>query len=328
MFGMRRKIVVLLLLLISTSPVGSVPLDSVGVKTIKGKKYIEHKVAEHEGWYGIARKYGIPYSDIRVANKDAGDTIHSGQVILVPMDKGKPTDPRNQKNYTQKTDQAKAIEKQRVFHKVKQKETLYSIGQKYKVTKEELKKWNKGISTKLVAGDSIVVGFKKAKSNQATVKPGNPALVRSAEEKKKIKEDSLKKSDAKVKEVTTVKVNPVIEKSPLKQEIPDTSSTGLKSDFAPNRKEMIEQGVGTWIDDENINPNKYFALHRIAPTGTIVKLTNRMNKRTVYVKVVGKLPDTGENENIIIKVSKASAEKLGVLDQRFQCDLSYGISAR
>ena len=91
---------------------------------------------------------------------------------------------------------------------------------------------------------------------------------------------------------------------------------------------MMEQGVATWIDDENINPNKYFALHRGAPVGTIMKVTNRMNKRTVFVKVVGKLPDTGDNDNIILKISKASAEKLGVRDQRFQCDLSYGVTMK
>jgi hypothetical protein len=46
----------------------------------------------------------------------------------------------------------------------------------------------------------------------------------------------------------------------------------------------------------------------------------------IYVKVVGRLPDTGENEGILIKVSKAGADKLGVIDERFQAQLVYGVS--
>lgn len=51
-----------------------------------------------------------------------------------------------------------------------------------------------------------------------------------------------------------------------------------------------------------------------------------MNSRAVYVKVVGKLPSTGDNDGVLIKISKAGAEKLGVLDERFQAELLYGIS--
>ena len=63
------------------------PVDSVGVKWVSGKKFIEYKVEEHEGWYGIARQYGISYNELRAANKDSGDQLSIGQVILVPVAK-------------------------------------------------------------------------------------------------------------------------------------------------------------------------------------------------------------------------------------------------
>ena len=325
---MLKRIGGILFLLITTNLVCAALVDSLGVKTVKGKKYIEHRVAEHEGWYGIARKYGIPYSDIRVANKEVGDTIHSGQAILVPMDIGKATDPRNLKNYIHKTDSVVSIQKKPLYHKVKQKETLYSIAKKYKVSSESIKKWNPLMAGKLAAGDSIVVGYKIGKKNQGQVQTKPLAEKKAVDKKSNAKEVSLEKNESKEKELKAEPAPVGVNKNAIKKEVVDTTATAIKPDFASNRKEMIEQGVATWIDDENINPNKYFALHRIAPTGTIVKLTNRMNKRTVFVKVVGKLPDTGENENIIIKVSKASAEKLGVRDQRFQCDLSYGVTEK
>ena len=92
-----------------------------------------------------------------------------------------------------------------------------------------------------------------------------------------------------------------------------------------SRKEITESGIASWIRDDDINPNKYYALHRTAPIGTIIRVTNKMNNKYVFVKVVGTLPDTGDNNDLVIKISKASAEKLGVHDSRFQSELSYGI---
>ena len=89
--------------------------------------------------------------------------------------------------------------------------------------------------------------------------------------------------------------------------------------------QVTETGVATWIQEGQVNPDKYYALHRTAPIGTIIKVTNRMNNQFVYVKVVGSLPDTGENENIIIKVSQAVSSKLNALDPLFQVELSYGM---
>ncbi|MGI8892798.1 MAG: peptidoglycan-binding protein, partial [Bacteroidia bacterium] len=86
-----------------------------------------------------------------------------------------------------------------------------------------------------------------------------------------------------------------------------------------------EKGSASWIDDNDINPSKFYALHRSAPTGTIIKVTNRMNNKTVFVKVVGVLPNTGDNSNITIKLSKAAASKLDVIDARFQAELNYTI---
>jgi len=52
-------------------------------------------------------------------------------------------------------------------------------------------------------------------------------------------------------------------------------------------------------------------------------ITNPMNNKSVAVKVVGKLPDTSENENVMIKISASAAKKLGVLDSRFLAEISY-----
>ncbi|MBK7855996.1 MAG: peptidoglycan-binding protein, partial [Bacteroidetes bacterium] len=74
-------------------------------------------------------------------------------------------------------------------------------------------------------------------------------------------------------------------------------------------REYNETGMAAWIKDGSLNQNKYYALHRTAPLGTIVKVNNRMNGEYVFVKVVGQLPDSGDNEKQIIKISEAAAKK-------------------
>ena len=89
--------------------------------------------------------------------------------------------------------------------------------------------------------------------------------------------------------------------------------------------EKDEHGVGTWIDDENLDPNKKLVLHRTAPIGTVIKITNIMTNRTTFAKVVGRFTDNEQTKDVIIVMTKNVAQALGALDKRFQVNLSYGV---
>jgi hypothetical protein len=102
-------------------------------------------------------------------------------------------------------------------------------------------------------------------------------------------------------------------------------TTVKKGNGSKSMVQVSETGVATFIQDGIQSGNKYFGLHRTAPIGTIVKVTNRMNNASVYVKIVGVLPDTGDNDNVIIKMSQAASNKLNALDTFFQVELSYGM---
>jgi rare lipoprotein A (peptidoglycan hydrolase) len=88
---------------------------------------------------------------------------------------------------------------------------------------------------------------------------------------------------------------------------------------------ITETGICSWISDGDMNQSRFYALHRSAPAGTIVKVTNKMNDQHVFVKVVGLLPDTGDNDNTIIKISETAVRKLGALDAQFLVELNYGL---
>jgi len=85
-----------------------------------------------------------------------------------------------------------------------------------------------------------------------------------------------------------------------------------------------EKGTATWIVDQDLDPTKMLVLHRSAPIGTVMKITNPMSNRTTFAKVVGKFTENESTKDIIIVMTKAVADALGALDKRFYCNLTYG----
>ena len=88
--------------------------------------------------------------------------------------------------------------------------------------------------------------------------------------------------------------------------------------------ERTERGVAIWIADDNLDGTKMLALHRTAPVGTVVKVTNPMTDRVTFTKVVGKFTENESTKDVIIVLTKATADLLGALDKRFQVTIDYG----
>ncbi len=82
------------------------------------------------------------------------------------------------------------------------------------------------------------------------------------------------------------------------------------------KKEHIQKGGAFW-QKQNQENTELYALHRTAPINSIVAVTNPMNKRTVYVKVIGKLPDSVYKDKIVVVVSSTAAKMLGAKDPNF-----------
>jgi LysM repeat protein len=176
-----------------------------------------------------------------------------------------------------------------VYYDVKKKETLYSISKKYNTVPDSLKKWNNISDKKVKSDERLIVGYMAR-----VIEPPPPPPK---------------------KDTVVEKPKPVVKPKP-------------KTTAPPKVKHPVdEQGIAAWIDDgADEKSTVYYALHRTAPPGTIIKVTNNMNKKYVFVKVLASLPDTGDNYDLIIKISKSTAEKLGVRDRRFQCELNYSVT--
>ena len=176
-----------------------------------------------------------------------------------------------------------------ISHTVSQGETLFSIAQKYNAKVEDLIAWNTLSSNNLTIGQKIKVGREAADPAKVPVVTSSvPVIIN---------------NDRSEGQLTTPRY-----------EVGSGESTAYKNIKESGLAEVIE-GTG--------NHKKYLVLHRTAPVGTIMRVRNEENDITVFARVVGKLPETGDNNRLIIKVSKAAFDQLRAVNSRFRVEISY-----
>ena len=308
-----RILLLVTFLLTSTTAVFANSLrDSIGVENNNGKKVILHKVDPKDNYYSLGRKYKVSPKAIIAYNNNA--TMQIGVVIKIPTDRpflesSYNTPPKQQvvvvKPQVQQQHSSPPImqpapvqqQQQTVAtsnnvptqdYKVSAGETLYSIAKRFGTTVEDITQINGLTSTTLAPGQVI-----KVRAGQGAAPA--PAPV------------------APVVQQTTTNV------------VPADSANATK--FNANHfglYEKDEKGVATWMDDADLDPNKKLVLHRTAPIGTVIKITNPMTNLTTYAKVVGRFTDNQANKDVIIVVTKNVADSLGALDKRFHVNISYG----
>jgi rare lipoprotein A (peptidoglycan hydrolase) len=69
--------------------------------------------------------------------------------------------------------------------------------------------------------------------------------------------------------------------------------------------------------------NKHLALHRTAPAGSYIKITNPNNGRSTFVRVLGNIQNVDADKGVDIKLSKAACQAIGIVDAKFPVELEY-----
>ncbi|SEA60696.1 LysM peptidoglycan-binding domain-containing protein [Pedobacter hartonius] len=173
---------------------------------------------------------------------------------------------------------------QLVVHTVAGNETMYSIATKYSLTLDQLKAKNNLSTNSLYVGQKLLISGQYPVNGEHTTDPASL----SSDTAESVKNPSLR--------------------------LPP-SRYGLS--------QMDEKGTGVWIMDPDLDSSKMLVLHRSAPVGTIMKITNPMSNRSTFAKVVGKFTENESTKDVIIVMTKAVADALGALDKRFLCNLTY-----
>lgn len=89
-----------------------------------------------------------------------------------------------------------------------------------------------------------------------------------------------------------------------------------------DKKEIEEKGPAIW-QTKSIENSDLYCLHAKAPINSIVRIENPMSNRTVYAKVVGRIPATRYEANIKAVLSPLAAKLLGAIDPRFYVRVYY-----
>ena len=187
-----------------------------------------------------------------------------------------------------------------VQYKVSAGETLYAISKRFNTTVDDITKLNNLTTTTVQPGQVLQVH-----SVVATPQPPPAPVVQPA--------------------ITIV--NPVAKRDSTTMVAVNKDSSNSEHHLNANRFglfEKNEKGVATWMNDEGLDPNKKLVLHRTAPIGTVIKITNPMTNRTTFAKVVGRFTDSESTKDVLIVMTKSVADALGAMDKRFHVDISYG----
>lgn len=167
-------------------------------KDNNGPQY--HTIQPGETLYGLMKRYDVTVEAICKANPGLSESnFRSGQVIIIPAADKTADLPIIQSD--QSASQSVVIPQQsyRDIHKVKRRETIYSICREYGITEEELIAANPELKTeKLKRGKYIRIPFHKQMPVAPVVTPGESAMPTNSELFERINSDTKRKNQLKV----------------------------------------------------------------------------------------------------------------------------------
>ncbi|MDN3583017.1 DPBB and LysM peptidoglycan-binding domain-containing protein [Mucilaginibacter flavus] len=342
---MKLKILLLIapLLTISASLFAHTAKDSIGVENQNGKKVILHKLDPKDNYYSIGRRYKVSPKAIIQFNNNA--PLKIGGTVKVPTDL--PFD-GSTAQVAEQVQQTKAAVQQTVVQQKPQVQPAVTKPQVQTppVTQQPAPAVQQPVA---VAPKPVTPASTPAQQTTAAVNLDNVQQYKvsagetvfsiakrfntSVDDIRTL--NNLPNDDLKADQIIKVRTGmppedrPVAKQDALK---PDsntmaTDTAGADAKFKANRfglYEKNEKGVATWIDDTSLDPKKELVLHRTAPIGTVIKITNPMNNHTTYAKVVGRFTDSEATKNVLIVMTKNTADALGALDKRINVNISYG----
>ena len=288
-----------------------IPVEKESEATVKNDD-IKHTVKGGETLFAISRKYDVSPEDIKKWNGLDSDILKIGQVLVIKV---------------QKEDEAPAVinnapnnlEGEKYI--VKKGETLYALSRKFNVAIDDIVKWNSLESQSLSEGQHLTISPKEimndpSHANESTqnVQSTTSTLII----------DSVKTNTEQPDKEDVEEVVATTPKNKQENEPPQNRTILKKEadDEVDEFVEVVERGVAELIPN-TADVNKYLALHRTAKVGTIIRVRNEMNDREIWARVINKLPDTGDNNNVLVKISQAAYNQLGALDKKFRVVVTY-----
>ncbi len=290
-----------------------------------------HKVAPGETLFSISKKYNVLVDSLKQWNKLLGNNLSIGQALVVKetthqnnvtapviatATPAAVTTPKPNAAEVKSKAESKAVEKKN--ETVEPKKAQPGPAQSQKISNEMTP-----ISTPVAPGGWI----------SHTVKSGETLFSLSTQYNSGV-EDLIKwngLTSNNLRSGQLIKVGRAPE-GPVTVPVigtPNAATTtvGMNSEPTPENtsggfKNVKENGQAELIEGTG-GHKKYLVLHREAPVGSIMRVKNEENDITIFARVVGKLPETGDNSKLVIKLSQAAFDQLRAINQRFPVEVLY-----
>jgi LysM repeat protein len=291
-----------------------------------------HKVNPGETLFSISKKYGVTVDSLKQWNKMSGNDLSVGQALVIQQENASPQVTENTTPAaptvavatastgnvrTTVEEKPKTVEKKTEEPKARQ-EVAKNESNKPAVTSQSLEN-----STPVAPGDWISHSVKQGEtlfslSNQygSSVEDlitWNALSSNNVKLGQTIKVGRAPVGPSTVPVIGTPRVVSNVEEMKV-EPTPENTSGGFKNVKETGQAELIE-GTG--------GHKKYLVLHRSAPVGSIMRVKNEENDITIFARVVGTLPETGDNSKLVIKLSQAAYDQLRAINSRFPVEVLY-----
>ena len=294
--------------------------DSIRMETVNGKKFIVHLVDKGETLFSISRKYGAAVAAVLETNPGSDSGIEAGQMLKVP--------------YSGKVSVSTPAG---TVHTVGEKQTLYSIARQYGVSVEDIRRWNDLGEKSIQPGMKLLI--KKADASTdlqeaSAAPPKSGEIFHIVSEKETlfgisrlyrvsvneiIQWNNLTSSSVKegqkllIKKIGSVEqAEPAAESG--KPEVivanPKPVSKPAPQKIEPVKTDEKNESGFALLSEKGGESRKYLAYHRTIPEGTVLRVRNKENKKEIFVRITGKLPES-DGQDVLIRISRAAWDNLG-----------------
>ncbi|MEQ9298346.1 MAG: LysM peptidoglycan-binding domain-containing protein [Cyclobacteriaceae bacterium] len=263
-----------------------------------------HEVTTGETLYGISRQYGLTVAELKTLNDMADNELKLGAQLIVGQ-KSENNEVADEHVVAVETSGEVELITDSLpgnVHVVGAGETIYSIARRYGVDVQELRQANELSSNNISIDQRLTIPFEIAGIEEIADSLAAQAIAVAE------KPSDIDSTNAAI--ITTP------------EELPKYGNSDKRDTTNLVPGQVIEEGFAMKIENAP-KTRKYLALHRTVPIGTIMQVRNQMNNQSIFVRVVGKLPDTGPNKKVLIRLTNQAFERLGAIDPKIPVEVAY-----
>jgi LysM repeat protein len=279
--------------------------------------YLEHKAGAKESLYSIARVYHVhPKLLAAYNNLDVTKGLNIGQALNIPL--------------TDTNLNRKSAEGRPVYYQSSQKQTPGSVSALSKTPSANIRDWNKLKDDNIAAGTKIIIGYLAVDGQAAATEAVKPEIAAT----KQVVEEKQQERAAIPGNQVEAKAEEAVKTAVVKEDAAKTgeqvqhavqTTTVAEGDgffkiyfaqqvkaFPLSKDETVTAGI--FKTTSGWNDGKYYALIDGIDPGTIIRVINPDNNKTVFAKVLGQISGIRQNQGYNLRISNAAAAALQIAE--------------